>query len=138
FKKAREIAALSELGDAQLHRAGPRFPVALPVAVALGQSQRVLLAIGRPGAGPYFHLHQSLGGKADHLAQQIRIGALLYERAQVHHVIGHRWFLRIRLSQPPDLYRRTIDDQPQSRSLATALLMGALPSGFATAELHHL
>jgi hypothetical protein len=42
-----------------------------------------------------------LGGKADHLAQQIGIGGLLHERAQVHHVVGHRWFLGcVGVSQP--------------------------------------
>jgi hypothetical protein len=34
-----------------------------------------------------------LGGKSDHLAQQIGIGGLFHERAQVHHLVGHRWFL---------------------------------------------
>jgi hypothetical protein len=34
-------------------------------------------------------LCQALDGKADHLAQQVRIGALLQQRAQAHHAIGH-------------------------------------------------
>jgi hypothetical protein len=32
-------------------------------------------------------------GEADHLAQNIRVGGLLHERAQVRHLVGHRWFL---------------------------------------------
>jgi hypothetical protein len=33
-----------------------------------------------------------LGGKANHLAQDIGVGGLFHERAKVHHLIGHRWF----------------------------------------------
>jgi hypothetical protein len=43
-------------------------------------------------------LAQPLGGKADHLTQQIGVGALLHQRAQVHHVVGHRGFLGQSLS----------------------------------------
>jgi hypothetical protein len=42
-------------------------------------------------------LHQPLGRKADHLAQQISVRGLLHEVAQVHHVVGHRGNLRSRL-----------------------------------------
>jgi hypothetical protein len=41
----------------------------------------------------HFHLHQTLGGEADHLAQNIGVGGLLHERAKAHHLIGDRWFL---------------------------------------------
>jgi hypothetical protein len=37
--------------------------------------------------------YQRLGGKADHLAQQIGVRVLLHERAQVHRLVGQRWFL---------------------------------------------
>jgi len=37
-----------------------------------------------------FQLHQPIRGKADHLAQQISIGALLQERLKAHHFVGHR------------------------------------------------
>ena len=77
------------------------LPDPLAVAVALGQALGVLLAIGRPGLAFDFQLHQTLGGKADHLAQQIGVWGLLYERAQVHHIVGHRWFLGcVGVSQP--------------------------------------
>jgi hypothetical protein len=73
------------------------------VTVALGQTLGALLAIGRPGLALDFQLHQALGGKADHLAQQIGIRGLLHERAQVHHVVGHRWFLESGCVSQPDL-----------------------------------
>ena len=47
-------------------------------------------------------LHQSLGGKANHLAQQLGVRALFQERAKVHHPVGHR-VPRIRLVSQPDL-----------------------------------
>ena len=49
--------------------------------------------MGRPGLGPYLQLHQLFGGEADHVAQDIRVGGLLHERAKVHHLIGHWGFL---------------------------------------------
>jgi hypothetical protein len=85
----------------QLNRAGAGLPDPVAVAVALGQAFGALLFVGRPGLAFHFQLHQALGGKADHLAQQIGVGGLLYERAQVHHVFGHRWFLGcVGVSQP--------------------------------------
>src|SRR5690606_9982021 len=91
LQEAREIAACSQLRDAQLNRPGSCFPVAVTVAVALRKPQRGLLAITRAGRSPDFERHQLLGGKADHLAQQISVRTLLNKRAQVHHIIGHRW-----------------------------------------------
>jgi hypothetical protein len=46
------------------------------------------------------HLHQSLGGKGDHVAQNIRVGSLLHQRTKVHHGIGHRGFSRFELRNP--------------------------------------
>ena len=73
------------------------------VTVALSQTLGALLAVGRPGLAFDFQLHQTLGGKADHLAQQIGIRGLLHEPAQVHHVVGHRWFLESGCVSQPDL-----------------------------------
>jgi hypothetical protein len=69
----------------------------------LGQTLRILLAVGRPGLAFDLQLHQALGRKADHLAQQIRIRGLLHEGAKVHHLVGHRWFLESGWCQQPDL-----------------------------------
>src|SRR5205823_978721 len=38
-------------------------------------------------------LHQALGGEADHLAQQVGVGALFQKGTKVHHLVGHRWIL---------------------------------------------
>ena len=65
-------------------------------------------------------LHQPLGGKADHLAQQIGVGALFQKRAKGHHLVGHRWFLGsgcMFATHPTDESSMTT----ASRSLATAL-----------------
>ena len=37
-------------------------------------------------------LSPTMRQEGDHLAQNIGVGGLLHERAQVHHVFGHRWF----------------------------------------------
>ena len=103
LQEAREVAALAQLGDAQLDRAGARLPVAVAVAVALGQPLRALLAIAGAGQAAHLQLHQPLGGKADHLAQQIGVGGLLHQRAQVHHLVGHRWFLESGWCRNPTL-----------------------------------
>jgi hypothetical protein len=45
------------------------------------------------GLGTHFQFHQSFGGEADHLTQDVRVGGLLHEGAEVHHFIGHGRFL---------------------------------------------
>ena len=47
------------------------------------------------GTGHAFDLkgHQTLGGEANHLAQQIGVGTLFQKRAKAHHLVGHRWIL---------------------------------------------
>src|SRR3954454_5123164 len=101
LQEAGEVGALAQFGYVQFDRAGARLPDPVAVAVALGQTLRLLLAIGRPGLAFDFQFHQPLGGKPDHLAQQIGIRGLLHERAQVHHIVGHRWFLGcVGVSQP--------------------------------------
>jgi len=45
------------------------MPVAIAIAVALDQPLGALLAVAGPGQATDLKLHQSLGGKADHLAQ---------------------------------------------------------------------
>ncbi|MER9865572.1 hypothetical protein NKJ20_33850, partial [Mesorhizobium sp. M0185] len=65
------------------------------------------------------------------------IRSLPHERAQVHHVTGHRWFLRIRLCQQPDLAGEL--SMTTAKPLARySAIESALASGFDTAELHHL
>lgn len=90
LQKARKVAALAQLRDAQLDRAGARLPVTVAIAVALDQSLGALLTVGRAGQATDLQLQQPFGRKADHLAQQIRVGALLHQPAQGHHLVGHR------------------------------------------------
>jgi hypothetical protein len=59
----------------------------------LHQATGALLPVGRPSLGLDLQLHQPLGGKTDHLAKQIGVRGLLHERTEVHHLVGHRWFL---------------------------------------------
>src|SRR5690606_22708169 len=58
-----------------------------------------LLAIRRAGQRADLQFHQPLAGKADHLAQQVSVRALFQQRPQVHHLIGHRWFLVFRVER---------------------------------------
>jgi hypothetical protein len=68
FEKARKIRALAQLGDTQLHRSGARLPVAVAIAVALIDPLGRAFAMGGPRQRADLHLHQALGGEADHLA----------------------------------------------------------------------
>src|SRR5690606_14331855 len=91
IQEAREVAAGAKLWNAQLNGARPCLPVPVAIAVALGQSEAILLAIARASLRADLQRHQLLGSEADHLPEQIGISALLNERAQVHHIFGHRW-----------------------------------------------
>ena len=66
----------------------------------MGEPLRRSLAIR--GAGQALHLkrHQALGREADHLAQQIGVRGLFQQRAQGHHVVGHRGSVRAKVEHP--------------------------------------
>src|SRR5690606_20162654 len=109
-----EVTAGAELRNAKFYCSGPRLPVSVAVAVALGQPKGILLAIGSTRLRADLQFHQLLGGKADHLAQQIGVSTLLNERAQVHHIVGHRWtFHQVELEQP----------DPTGKTLVTAAIL---------------
>jgi hypothetical protein len=112
-----KVGALPELRDAQLDGAGPRLPVAVAIAVALGRPQRVLLAIAGAGRGADLQIHQPLGGKADHLAQDIgvRVFSTSVCRFIMSSVIGGP-SNQVGVSNPT--LPKNINDR---RSLATAL-----------------
>jgi hypothetical protein len=82
-------------------------------------------------------LHQAMGRKPDHLAQQVRVGGLLDQRAKVHHLVGHRWLLGQVGVFATRSYRRFADDHCKAARSLQRYLGGALASGFATAQLHH-
>lgn len=75
LQEGREVAALPELWNVQFHRAGAGFPH--PVAVAVALADPIGATFAEAGTRQIFDLqrHQALDGKADHLAQQIGVGA---------------------------------------------------------------
>src|SRR5207237_7844022 len=93
LQKARKITAAAQLGDAQLDRAGARLPN--PVAVSITVIDPLSAALAVRGAGQALDLqfHQTLRGKPNHLAQQLGIRTLLQQRANAHHLVGHRRLL---------------------------------------------
>jgi hypothetical protein len=72
--------------------------------------------------------NQPLGGKTDHLAQDVGVAGLLHKRAKAHHLIGHRRFLgRLGVSQPDPTGESPVITA--SHSLATALWRARSASG---------
>src|SRR5438067_7064289 len=45
-------------------------------------------------------LHQPLGAKANHLAQEVGVGALPEQRLKVHRVVGHWWSPSVECCNP--------------------------------------
>src|SRR5271165_901327 len=64
LEKAREVAALAQLGNAKLHRSGSRLPVAVAVAVALSKAIGRAFAMRRSRPALNIQLHQPLGREA--------------------------------------------------------------------------
>src|SRR5512144_2050348 len=138
LEEAREVGALPQLRDAQFHRSGPRLPATVAVAVALDEPLGGLLAPAGAGQPLHLQLHQAMGGKADHLAQKVGVGGLLYQCAQGHHVVGHRSVLGSgRGFANPTLYRRST--MTAAKPLARyGAIEGRARERFPTAEeLHH-
>ena len=98
LEKTWEVAAASQLWDAQLNGACPGLPVAVTVAIALVAP--LLRALAVTGAAQLLglKLHQTVGGKADHLAQEHRVWALLQQRAKRDRVVGHRGGPQVRVA----------------------------------------
>jgi hypothetical protein len=90
LQETGKVAALAQLRNAQLYRTGPGLPVPVAVAIALDQPLGALLTVSRAGQAAHLQLHQPLGGKANHLAQQIGVGTLLHQPTQGHDLVGHR------------------------------------------------
>jgi hypothetical protein len=76
LQETGEVAALPELRDAQIDGPGAGLPHPVAVAVALDQP------LGRDSA-----LERTLS--VDHSSQKLRVGALLHQRAQLHHRFCH-------------------------------------------------
>ena len=75
FKKAREVGSLAQLWKTQLYSSGSCLAIAAAVAIALGNTVRRLPIVSLAGCSADLHLNQPLGSKADHVVQNIRVGA---------------------------------------------------------------
>jgi hypothetical protein len=134
FQEAGEVAAMAQLGNAQLDGAGAGAPVSVAVAVtlvgALGAAFAWCGAAQRLG----LQRHQAFGGKADHLAQERRVGALLEQRAKGDLVIGHRRGPRVRVAVRTSTLPGTaavttaVDKSPAYARLAAVATAGDLPT----------
>src|SRR3546814_8772900 len=82
LQEGREVAPLAQLGNPQFDRAGTGLPVPVAVAVAMVTPFGAALAMDGAAQALDFQLHQPLGSKADHLAQDCRIGDPLQQGAQ--------------------------------------------------------
>ena len=110
--------------------------VAVAVTVGIALVDLLESAFARPGAAERggFELHEALGGKADHLAQERCIGALLQQRAKCDLVIGHRGGPRVRVaSRNPTLpstatVTTAVDKSPAYARLSTIATAGDLPT----------
>jgi len=134
LQERREVAPRAKLGDAQLHRPGARLPISVAIAVALSEPVGRARAMRSAGLGANLELHQSLSRKADHLAQNIRVGGLLHKRAKVHHLVGH-WGSSVALRFATRPYRRIANDRRKPLARYGAI-EGALRERLAPALLH--
>lgn len=136
FQKRGEVTTLAQLRDTQLDRSGPGLPVSVTVSIALGKAQGRLLPMRRAGCCADLQFHQAFGRKADHLAEQIGIRGLLYKRAQVHHVVGHRWCLQLWVGVATKPYRKSpMTTRKVARSASSPDKRCA--GNFANRQLHH-
>ena len=94
------------------------------------------LAVRRASPGAHLQLHQPLGGDGDHVAKNVGVGGLLHQRAKVHHLVGHRRFLGLRLRFATRTYRKTTDDRRKPLARYGAM-ESALRERLAPAQLHH-
>src|SRR3546814_2830065 len=72
LQEGREVAPLAQLGNPQFDRAGTGLPVPVAVAVAMVTPFGAALAMAGAAQALALQLHQPLGRKADHLAQEDR------------------------------------------------------------------
>jgi hypothetical protein len=85
-----EVAALTQLGDAQAQGAEPCFQAAVAIAVAI--IEPVDAALMAAGADQPFDigLHQDLQHGFRHSPEKIALAALLQQRDKRHSILGHR------------------------------------------------
>ena len=93
LQEAREVRAVANARDGQVHRAHPSVPAPVAIPVAAGQSTfRVALTLGYPGQFGDLGLHDRVGEHPDALPQEVGIalGDRLADRLEHGHpVLGH-------------------------------------------------
>jgi hypothetical protein len=100
LEEGREVAALAELGDAELQGPQPGVERALAVAVAPVQALRGALVPARADQALHVGLHQELQHGLGDGAQEIGIPGLLQQLGEWQSVVGHRSSVRVGASQP--------------------------------------
>src|SRR4029077_17736840 len=137
LQKAREVAALAQLGDAQLDRPGAGLPNPVAIAIAVIDALGAAFAMRGTGQAFDFQLHQALRGKLHHLAQQIGVRTLLQQRAKAHHLVGHRWVLGSREGLATKPYRRSAMTPAVDKWRAAARLAPVAAAPTYPQFLHH-
>ena len=80
---------MAQLRDAEFDSSRPGLPVAIAVTIALIGAALATLAVAGAAQRVGLQLHQALRGKANHLAQQCRVGPLLQKLTKGDLVVGH-------------------------------------------------
>ena len=111
LQEAGEVAALAQLGDAQLDRPGARLPGRGRGSRCAGRAVRGS-SRHRPApvSAPTSSSISRSAAKPIISRNNIGVGGLLHERAKAHHLVGHRRFLGLRWSVATRSYRRIADD----------------------------
>ena len=73
LQQAREVAALPELGNAQLHRPHTRIPRPGPVPVALGHPLRAPFSILSTNPGRHLRIHDPFYQDPQSLPQEVHV-----------------------------------------------------------------
>ena len=99
----------------------------------MGRPLGAALAVTGAGQPLDFEVHQALGGKSDHRAQQFGVGTLLQQCLEVHHVHSHRRVIGSRGNLTTEPYRRhtmttAVDKEPPAARLWAVAADGYLPT----------
>jgi hypothetical protein len=100
LEEGREVAALAELGDAQLQGPEPGVERALAVAVAPVQPLRGALVPARADQSLHVRLHEELQHGLGDGAQEVGIPGLLQQLGEWQSVLGHRSSVRVERRNP--------------------------------------
>lgn len=90
-KPGRELA-IRNFGTCRSTASGARAPVAVALAIALPGAVFIAFTVPSAGWGDTLQRHQAFGGKADHLARETGVRALLQRGADGDLGIGSSWW----------------------------------------------